>query len=40
MYAGLIVVSNLIFLAYDRLLGNIRVFYRGYFVRKILGKRQ
>lgn len=40
MYAGLIAASNLIFLAYDRLLGNIRVFYRGYFVRKILGKRQ
>ncbi len=40
MYAGLIAVSNLIFLAYDRLLGNIRAFYRSYFVKKILGKRQ
>ena len=40
MYAALLAVSNLIFLGYDRLLGNIRVMYRGYFLKKILGKRQ
>lgn len=40
MYAGLIAASNLIFLVYDRLLGNIRAFYRSYFVKKVLKKQK
>lgn len=40
MYAGLIAVSNLIFLGYDRLLGNVRAFYRTYLVKKVLKKQK
>ncbi|HBI85435.1 MAG TPA: hypothetical protein DDX71_03980 [Ruminococcus sp.] len=40
MLAGLAAVFNLVFLFYDRLLGQMNWFYRTLFVKKILGKHR
>ena len=40
MYAALIAAADLLFLMYDALLSRIGVFYRNYFVRRVLGRRK